>query len=159
MAEMVVTFLVKVEEYPFEESSGEFTWDKQQIEQPSDIRSRLPKKTVHFFLTSWCERNWNDKYIYVSLRQETHWRHIVEGQYQRFVPFQVIKWHIGSINIPKQAIRGPLAGRTLRKRTGRKIGLHETLGSRDPVWEQMILSDCSSVTDIDGMWNCCKHAS
>ena len=83
-----------------------------------------------------------------NYRQETHWRQIVEGQYQRFVPFQVIKGDIGGINISKQAILGPLAGWTLRKRTGRKVGLHDALGSRHPVWGTYD-SHCSSVTDTN----------
>ena len=46
MTEIVITFLVKVEEHLFEESSGELTWDKKQIEQPIYVRSRLPKKNI-----------------------------------------------------------------------------------------------------------------
>lgn len=92
-----------------------------------------------------------------NYRQETHWRQIVEGQYQRFVPFQVIKGDIGGINISKQAILGPLAGWTLRKRTGRKVGLHDALGSRHPVWEHMIRIAQVSLIQIYIIWNCCKH--
>jgi hypothetical protein len=47
MTEIVITFLVKVEEHPFEESSGELTWDKKQIEKPNYVRSRLPKKNIN----------------------------------------------------------------------------------------------------------------
>lgn len=70
MTEIVITFLVKVEEHPFEESSGELTWDKKQIEQPIYVRSRLPKKNIIGIGLVWSthvhETNWKYVNVYQS---------------------------------------------------------------------------------------------